>query len=193
LATESDAKAILRLGLIDSFLPIYLFADETKNVCEQKGCHIGAYLARPGYVTYLEAPKSIQRIEELIFVDKKSFVRLSYFGPPPYPTSNPGDSEEEGQIPMFAFLMPSTESRVAVIFGQKLQMEVSRTIATSICSSEYLVGGKECSALAKLYLDQYQGKLYLDEDVFANKAGISAYDVGTRPTSEPNLESDYCR
>jgi hypothetical protein len=192
LATESGAKAILRLGLIDSFLPIYLLADETKKICEQKGCHIGAYLARPGYVTYLEAPKSIQRIEEPIFVDKKSFVRLSNFWPPPDPRSNLGDSEG-AQGPAFAYLMPSEKSRVVIVFGQKLQLEVYRTIATSTCSNEYLVDGKECSALAKLYLDQFEGKAYFDEDVFANKAGISTYDVGTRPASQPDFDSNYCK
>ncbi len=146
-ALNSNAKAMLRLGLVDSYLPACLMTEDLTRVCREMGCLATFYLARPGYVAYSEAPGSFEKIGVPIFIDGKSFIRLGSY----WPKTNlekANEDSEGAQMPSFSFFMPSEYSRKVMLVGRDNQLELERPIATSICASPGTASGEQCTALA---------------------------------------------
>jgi len=193
LAADKNAKAIFKLGLIDSFMPIYLFTDKKKSVCQSRGCQAQLVYSPAGYVDYGVTNSAYEAFDEKISISKSSVVALGYGQDREF---SPTLADSTTDVLAIGLYFLSETDRFAVIIGKDETMEIVGKLATSECPSKNAGTQAICLAFDKLHQELLTSKQGPDSDktISENKTGLPVYYIGNLNYWKPSVaRKELCK
>ena len=191
LAIDNHAKSIFKLGLIDSFMPVYLLADKNKGLCITEGCNVTVAYNSPGFVNYSVAPSSFEKLIPLP-IGASSFVALD-MGPLDRLVAIDQSGEPPAPEPLRNFFTASSSERFLVLSGEKSSViEIQSFVSTPACSPIASGHETECNAFKKMYDEVFPGRPSSDYSVIENTSGIPTYNVWYPNVDKVIIRKMFC-